>query len=315
MLNRSSECLTLARDSLSALQNPKIRTSASVRKLQVIAGIIRDGDLNIWCDFHFGNYSEHLPAKNKEEGVQEYLTRIESKLHETQLDRVLSKEELTLRILPLRSHFESIEDIEQCFDEAEKGCGYRDQLHRIITSCRNAAAKHSMRLYSTFAFGDIPSRYYDVIRERVDRLLRHLCPEAVEKFISANNQLSSSMQEDWSLALTACRRVIKAVADTLYPPSTDETKGRKLGEEQYINRLWAFLDQHVSSDSDKALGKAHVDYLGSFLESLHDKACKGVHANVSHDEAIRSVLYTYLTIGDILEFAGAAVQQRLSASP
>ncbi len=87
--------------------------------------------------------------------------------------------------------------------------------------------------------------------------------------------------------------------------------GRKLGEDQYINRLWAFLDGQLEAGSDKDLAKAHVDYLGSFIQRLNEKASKGVHARVSYEEAVRAVLYTYLTLGDILEFAAAGVRQAL----
>ena len=130
--------------------------------------------------------------------------------------------------------------------------------------------------------------------------------------MSAYEKLASSSTEDWSLALTSCRRVIKAVADILFPPQKEKINGRLVGDEQYINRLWAFLDQNVVHGSDKNLAKAHVDYLGAFLQKLNDKASKGVHASVSHKEAVRAVLYTYLTLGDILEFADKGVEKALS---
>ena len=156
------------------------------------------------------------------------------------------------------------------------------------------------------------SNYSVFIRHyRSDETLE-ICPDAVEKFISAYELLGSKSSEDWSLALTACRRVIKAVADELYPPSDEERNGRKMGEEQYINRLWAFLDDNAEKGSDKELAKTHVDYLGSFIQRLNDKASKGVHATVTYDEAVRAVLYTYLTLGDIMQFANEGVKQACS---
>jgi DNA uptake protein ComE-like DNA-binding protein len=163
------------------------------------------------------------------------------------------------------------------------------------------------------AFGEIPRRQFDVIREQVDNLLLDIAPEAIEKFMSAYERLGSSSSEDWSLALTACRRVIKAVADSIYPPRPGRVRDRFVGEDQYINRIWAFLDENVAAGSDKDLAKAHVDYLGSFIQRLNDKASKGVHAVVSYEEAVRCVLYTYLTLGDILQFGKGAIRSRLPA--
>jgi DNA uptake protein ComE-like DNA-binding protein len=192
------------------------------------------------------------------------------------------------------------------------GTHYINNLSGTISSVANAASKQAARLYASFAFGDIPRRQFDVIRERVDNLLLDICPDAVEKFMSAYEMLGSKSSEDWSLALTSCRRIIKAVSDELFPPSSEQRDGRKLGDEHYINRLWAFLDDNLEASSDKDLAKAHVNYLGSFLQRLNDKASKGVHSNVTYEEAVRAVLYTYLTLGDVLEFASVGVKTVLN---
>ncbi|WP_286806081.1 hypothetical protein, partial [Marinimicrobium sp. UBA4209] len=71
--------------------------------------------------------------------------------------------------------------------------------------------------------------------------------------MSAYERLSSTSSEDWSHALTAARRVIKDVADSIYPPREAKLGERKLGNDQYINRLWAFLDENAKSGSDKDL--------------------------------------------------------------
>ncbi len=79
-------------------------------------------------------------------------------------------------------------------------------------------------------------------------------------------------------------------------------------------RSWrAFLRRFATyaTRCDKDLAKAHVNYLGSFIQRLNDKTSKGVHASVSYEEAVRAVLYTYLTLGDILEFASMGVKQAL----
>ncbi len=213
--------------------------------------------------------------------------------------------------------FESIEFVEEKRDELRKEkrgndhTYYISNLSKTISSCANAASSRAAKLYASFSFGDIPSRQFDFIRERVDDLLLDICPDAIEKFMSAYERLGSASSEDWSLALTACRRVIKAVADAIFPPTKELRNGRKLGEDEYINRLWAFLDDQLEASSDKNLAKTHVDYLGSFVQRLNTKASKGVHASVSYEEAVRAVLYTYLTLGDILEFASTGVKQAL----
>ena len=48
------------------------------------------------------------------------------------------------------------------------------------------------------------------------------------------------------------------------------------------------MDESIETESNKELAKAHVDYLGSYLERAHKLGHKGVHADVSRTEAIKS---------------------------
>jgi len=83
------------------------------------------------------------------------------------------------------------------------------------------------------------------------------------------------------------------------------TKGKnktiKLGQEQYINRLIAFIEDHGSSTRFKHLVGSHLNFIGERLDSIVQAAQKGTHDEiVSPQEADRYVIYTYMIIGDIL---------------
>ncbi|MCA1929961.1 helix-hairpin-helix domain-containing protein, partial [Rheinheimera sp.] len=114
--------------------------------------------------------------------------------------------------------------------------------------------------------------------------------------------VSSNKEEEWSQALTTCRRLIEALADQLYPCTNDIGNGRVLGKTQYVNRIWAFMDASIESKSNKELAKAHVDFLGSWLEKINKLSNKGVHAELGQLEATKAVFHTYLMIADILEY-------------
>ncbi|OGL45212.1 MAG: hypothetical protein A2161_21375 [Candidatus Schekmanbacteria bacterium RBG_13_48_7] len=317
MKSKHYKCAELALEALNHLQSLKIgKLSSAIRKIELIARLTDDKPLLRWCEFQLGEY-QHQFMQILEKGIdEEAVNIIIIKIEE--LNIPLTHQEIFTRLTKAGGGFKSIESIEQIFEKLNKGkrgndgTYYLDNIQDTISSCSNAAAKHASRIYSTYSFGEIPRQQFDLIRERVDDLLLNICPDAVEKFMSAYEKLASPSSEDWSLALTSCRRIIKAVADSIFPPRTNNFNGRSVGEEQYINRLWAFLDQNVPSGSDKDLAKAHVDYLGAFMQKLNDKVSKGVHATVVHKEAIRIVLYTYLTLGDILEFANKGLKKTLS---
>ncbi|MBI3911093.1 MAG: helix-hairpin-helix domain-containing protein [Armatimonadetes bacterium] len=310
-------CLQLASEALDCLQAPKKGSvSTAIRKLELCARLLGDCKLLRWCEFHLGGWRYALWGLEDEKAEP----------REKQIINLIAEDKLPVsigealpRVFEAGGGFDSIEMLEEVVDRLRKekagndGTRYLNNVLKTISACANAAMEHASRLYAQFSFGDIPRRQFDVIRERVDGLLLDICPQAVKQFMSAYHALGSGSSEDWSLALTACRRVIKSVADALFPPVAARD-GRALGEEQYINRLWAFLDDNVPAGSDKLLAKAHVDYLGSFLQRLNEKASKGVHEAVTYEEAVRAVLYTYLTLGDILEFAGVGVKQILAST-
>jgi hypothetical protein len=154
-------------------------------------------------------------------------------------------------------------------------------------------------------FGEITEDIFTRKRITVDTTLKDICPEAVQKFISVYENLKSDNDEDWANAVHTCRRIIKEVADTLYPPSDEPIKlpsGKtiKIGEDQYINRLIQYIESKSTSQKFSSIVGSHLSFIGERLDGVHDAANKGTHAEVTLDEAERYIIYTYLVIGDIL---------------
>ena len=311
------QCLSLAEEAIEAIQSGKEgSTSLAVRKIELCAQLLDNKPLQRWAKFTLGGYKFNLPTA--EDIDQEYVNKVAQKIQELKIP--LSEAEIRYRLGELGGGFNSIEFVERLMTRLNRekkgndGTRYRAILHQVVVATSNAAYLHATGIFKRLSFGEIPSRQFNTIRDRVDNLLLDLCPEAIEKFMVAYEQLASSSAENWSHALTAARRIFKSVADSLYPPRETPEGARKLGEDQYINRLWAFLDENAAAGSDKDLAKAHIDYMGAFLQKLNDKASKGVHAEVSYEEAVRAVLYTYLTLGDLLEFAGKGLKKAVEQS-
>ena len=154
-------------------------------------------------------------------------------------------------------------------------------------------------------FGEITEDIFTRKRKFVDNKLKDISPESIQKFVSVYENLKSTNDEDWANAAHTCRRIIKEVADVLYPPS-DETitlpngKKIKVGEEQYINRLIQYIESKSESGSYKAIVGSNLGFIGDRLDGVHNAANKGTHTEVTLEEAERYIIYTYLLIGDIL---------------
>jgi len=204
--------------------------------------------------------------------------------------------------------YKSIGTIEEIFANlirkkmGNDGTYYQNNLTEHINYVRRVAHEKASTLYNKVAFSSTPQTSLDILRAEVDSKLLDLAPEAAEKLMIAFRSVASEHPEEWSHALTSCRRFLEDLADVLYPPKDDQVKGRTLGKAQYINRLWAFMDESIESESNKELAKAHVDYLGSYLERANKLGHKGVHADLSRTEAIKAVFHTYLLVADILDY-------------
>jgi hypothetical protein len=112
-------------------------------------------------------------------------------------------------------------------------------------------------------------------------------------------RLSEQDNEAVSQALTSCRRIIVAFAQTIYPPPDDERevdirgKHLKLSSQNYVNLIEAYVREHTSSTSRR-------DRIRGTVRALNDRVCSGVHNEVTSDEAQALFLQTYLLFGEIL---------------
>jgi hypothetical protein len=139
----------------------------------------------------------------------------------------------------------------------------------------------------------------------VDLRLRDITPEALEKFVTVYRRLGEGDPEARAQALTSCRRILKALADAVYPPRQEKVEGadgkvRDLSEEKYVARLWQFVSERVGGHSAGQLLQATLSDLGTRIDRVYELSCKGVHAEVSEFELNQCVIQTYLLVGDIL---------------
>jgi hypothetical protein len=176
----------------------------------------------------------------------------------------------------------------------------RDLLQRIKNSVHSYVASCNYSL----KFGAITQGIFDRTRERVDTELAALCPTAAQRFVSAYDGLRSSNSTDWSNAVHSCRRVLKDLADSLFPATDAPTeRGGKpidISADKYVNRLMCYVEGQSGSETYSAVVGSTLRYIGERLDALANAGNKGTHHEVKKDEAERYVIYTYLVVGDLL---------------
>lgn len=179
---------------------------------------------------------------------------------------------------------------------------------KCLANSRRLVHQYVLLKHYELKFSGISDDIFSRLRTRVDSAVGKSVPESINKFSSAYNNLLSENPEDWSNAVHSCRRILKDLADSLFPPCEDKVikagkkpKVIKLGKDNYINRLIAFIETKTTSEKFTAIVGSHLGFIGDRLDSVVESSQKGSHATITtKEEADRYVIYTYLLVGDIL---------------
>jgi len=175
--------------------------------------------------------------------------------------------------------------------------------------------------YYELKYSKITSDIFSRTRKFVDGKIGGLVPLSAQKFASVYENLTSENSEDWSNAVHSCRQIFQDTADVIYPAREDKTihldngktKIIKLGVDNYINRIIAYVDEQSDSKRFEEIVGSQMKYLGERLDAIFKAAQKGSHDIItSRQEADRYVIYTYLIVGDLLSLV--ELQKTLSIS-
>jgi len=184
-----------------------------------------------------------------------------------------------------------------------------------LSNCRTLIYRYALRKHYELKFSGIADDIFSRIRQRVDEAIGSTVPDAVQKLSAVHDGLLSDNPEDWANAVHSCRRILKDLADAVFPPRSEdrvvkqETSERTihLGPDNYVNRIMCYVEDNSASTRFTEIVGSHLAYLGDRLDSVSKAAQKGSHKGiVRREEADRYVVYTYLIVGDVLSLVDSA---------
>ena len=291
MTPKKDEVITIAEKITDSILN-KDRILKIIMLYYNLALLIGNDNEVMWASEELDGYKNYRDVpdyrrisstSNKCVLVSDSCNKLESKLKDTNVKYYQ---------YPTSASFEN--------SNADKAYVVPDDLSDIVNILYNRVYKETINILSYLKFGGIIETIFEDTKKLVDSKLVDVCPDAIEKFTSTYERLKETNPESWAQAVTTCRRILKDFADAIYPPKDTPVNGRKVGEDEYINRLWAFASEKSKSDTNKELIQSEVEYIGRRIDSLYDLTCRGTHAEISKDEAERAVIRTYLLIGDLI---------------
>jgi hypothetical protein len=175
----------------------------------------------------------------------------------------------------------------------------------ILSSIRSRvlAAVHDFAVssYHRLAFSGLAESIFEKHRKAVEELIRSIAPDILLKVPAVYDRLSAGDPEAISQGMNTLRRIIKSLADRVYPASDQpiQIDGQRyeVGTDKVLNRIKLFLLARCPSESRR-------DRLNRSLRDIHERTSVGAHSDISATEARSLFLNTYLALGEVLEFVG-----------
>lgn len=321
------EALSLASETLADIELSRTPLSASALKASRLARLLNDTDSQQVFHFEAGGYPAspdgvppdvwHLAQlagrtyqwrdpDSKEMKTVAYLESVE------QLENQIEAARLALQAAADRAISLSSANPNQYlftptgnYRERQGLLDQMDTASQRLSSRRALIHGYVSRRYYELRYSALAQDVFSEVRQVVETNLRDMVPDAVQKLVSVHDNLRSENPEDWSNAVHTCRRILKDLADALFPPQEQPRvppsgKEIALGPNHYINRLVCYAEDHSKSERFSEVVGSHLQFLGDRLDSVFQAAQKGSHSVVHRDEANRYVVYTYMLVGDLL---------------
>jgi len=311
---RVDEAIALARSIIENM-NKGARVSASLRQCEQLGDLTGDDLITVYAaralqpqltDQQKKQDFRHIFANRDTKASGLYAFFKDFQIAGEDIGRQLKKQsQIELTMLT-----QSVPEAETFVTAARKKIDYNitqqdfikavETAEAVLERVRNRIYRYASRTLSRMMFDEIPQHVFEATRTRVDAALAKNCPTALDKFAVAYQELAGTSAENWTNACTAARRILMDFADAVFPAREELVNGRRVGPDEYINRLWAYADQRITSEKDRGLALAELKDVGNRIDAIYGLSNKGVHDVVTKDEADRIIIRTYLLIADLL---------------
>ncbi|MBB4391796.1 hypothetical protein [Bradyrhizobium sp. ERR14] len=323
MSDRIDEARQVARTLLNDLETVTVRTEGVLMKAKRLARLMRDSDAQLWLEYETSGYpSEHFNPTDL--GTCERYVRQSGRIDPTgkywiaslpQIEAIgegykqraeamvgtVDKSVVVENYLVKRATEEFLANQTQQQIAARKL--YNDN-EALAVALRASIHSYATDVFLAIELGDAAQDIFEEARKRIDNFVRSHAPKAAEQLVAVNERMAEGSLESYSHALTTCRRLLLTVADALFParsqPYTDKSgKPRVVGSENYKNRLMAFVEENAASEGSTVLIQSGLEHLAARLDAVNAKVSKGVHTDVTQEEARLAVIHTYLFLGEV----------------
>jgi AbiTii len=309
-----TEALALAKDLLDDIELSRLGIGQRVNKARRLARLVND-EVNLqWIQWEASGYFTLddvnrlsfdrsnrswtiTDAKNQTEDVSMY-----GSAGAVEQERVAYASQLAAMAIPALSGDNLNLVVTNLVRNQSRVTNMMTQRSGVVTAVDARLYEFAASTYYSLKLTTRQDTMFERAKASIDELLVSLGDSALRQIDSAYANLRAGDAESISGAMNSVRRLIDGFADQVFPATEDtRTNGQgqviKLGIEQRLNRLKAFID-------DNALGDTRATRLKRSLGDIYARVSTGVHNEVTASEAEYLFLNTYVLLGEVLALPG-----------
>lgn len=267
--------------------------------------LVVETSLNRWLELHTVDSITPAEDRHKRDGEKRNLLMVAVGELEGELEQ-LERSIADLTLPPGMGEFDTAAFTDR-FVEIKGGFRLRIRAlvslkSRLKTRCLNYAIQIERQL----TLQNKNQGFLENAQNEVNNFFKARSEDVFNKLQKASQLATSTDLEDTALLLTEVRRALKAAADYFYPAvdgsvTCADGEQRKLGDDQYLNRLQEFVASRLVHSTSRDLLRAELDHLSVFFRRLNDVASKGVHGSVTFAESRQGLVGLYFFLFNVCQ--------------
>ena len=330
MKDRFEEALDLSEEILESIELEKIKLTSVVLRCLRLARLINDYDAVTWLQYESTGYPRNSqgyienkafeiayqkgrdqPSKDKDDKNRYIFTETVSELESGIEMASKSTNNMTTQGVSVEGQM-ALLAMSKLTDnvriERNNIASTVENYQKKLTRLRGNYYNYALTVSHQLKFGNQAESIFNEYRKIVEDVFSKIAPESLNKLATAAENITENNKESWAQAMTSCRRVFQEISEGLFdkylPECTKEyisKKGDKINVsgDKYKNKFFALADFVSDSETANNMYNANIEMTVSYVSNLNELLCKGVHDDVTLEQARSGILHTYMTLGDL----------------
>lgn len=327
-MNKIEKALNACEKVLDGIEDATISTSSALLQCLKIARLLNDHDSILWLQYEYGGYPKNedgyilaeawnIAYQNGrgyiKDGEKLVFLELSSELEEKIAAQHKAVNNFTTQGASVSGEyaFGAMSNLTSTVASSTSNIVSSIALcEKRLSILKSKYYDYALKKQIEISFGNVATSIFSEYRERVDVFFSKLSKETILKLQAIEDKIDSNNPELYSQVLTTCRRLFDNTANELFDKNFPDYKEKmfktKSGKEidvsgdHYKNKLSAVIEKLENKSSDKTIVGSNIIYLLDWIDNLSNLQCKGVHSNISKQEAERCIIQTYICLGDIL---------------